>query len=162
MSWHADLQLEIAVEFQRLSTPHWERFEERAWRGLQFGYANWKEHGLWWRKTTVGRRYFAKYARERAARLKRIVVGLRKCLGCGESFEVSAHRVARHRDAVCSTSCRGRARANIKKITIDGKAKTLTEWCGLYKKVPLKTAWLRIKRGWNVRKALTTPLRGAT
>jgi ribosomal protein L37AE/L43A len=158
--WHDELKLEIEVEFQRLSAPHWERIESWTWIGLQIGYRDWAEHGVWWRKTGAGKRYFAAYAKARATRLKRIIVGIRKCRGCGKPFHVSAYRVGRKRSNVCSPSCRGRSRQNIKRYTIDGKTRTLTEWCGL-RGVPLSRVWARMKRGWNVRDALNAPLRGA-
>lgn len=44
-------------------------------------------------------------------------------------------------------------------ITIEEKTKTLSEWCDYYGVVPASVVGRRLKRGWEVKQALTAPLR---
>jgi hypothetical protein len=50
-------------------------------------------------------------------------------------------------------------RRNNVRIEYDGNTHTLAEWAELYK-IPYKTFWARINRGWDIGKALAIPSRG--
>lgn len=151
--WHELLSLEIEREFRRLCPPQFEIVQNALWVDRQYGDRRWKDHSQWWRKTTAGRRYDRELHRDRATRLKALKVEIRRCVACGKDFEVSAYRIARNRANVCSTTCRGRSRSNIKRITIDGETKTLGEW-SQGKGLKMSTVWMRMSRGWDVRRAL--------
>ena len=51
-------------------------------------------------------------------------------------------------------NCRNKRNNHL--ITIDGETKTLTEWCDIYD-APYSRTSIRIKKGWDAVKALTTP-----
>lgn len=157
MTWHEDLSLEVAVEFRRVLGGTWDRIEEALWQQRHVEHANWAEHGSWWRKTAAGRRYQREYERSRVAKLKTVTVAVRACVACGKTFELSAARHVRGRDRVCSVECRGAARRNIETVTIDGESMPLARWAERYG-VPLGTVWMRRKRGWDVERALKTPM----
>ena len=157
MTWHEDIGLEVRVEFRRLSDLHWDRTEDCLQVRWHESQAGWAEHGQWWRKTAKGRRHAAAYAKKRAARLKRVVVAVRGCTGCGKPFEVTAFTRERKRGRVCSLECRGRSRKNIETVTMRGASRPLARWCE-ESGVALKTAFARIKRGWDAERAVFTPV----
>lgn len=156
MSWHEPtLRLEIAVEFQRLAPVHWDSMEEALWQRRHRELAAWAEHGQWWRKTTAGRARMKVGQQRRTAAAKKRTVGVRVCTGCHKTFAVSAYRVGRGHDRVCSTACRGASRSNIERYTIGTETMTLTEWADRHG-VKMSTIWKRIKKmGWTVERAVT-------
>jgi hypothetical protein len=157
MTWHEDLSLEVYVEFQKLQTPHWARFEERLWIARHVEKAAWAEHGLWWRKTTAGKKYFREFSIQRRAFLKTQIVATRACIACGKLFQLDGTQVRNGRGRVCSTRCKGASRGNIELVTIDGVKMPLARWCEKYG-VQLKTVCQRRKRGWDIRRAIMTPV----
>jgi hypothetical protein len=162
MTWDTEtLQLEIAVEFQRFTPQPYDALVERFWRARQYTDRNWGDYGQWWRKTTAGKKYFREYSQRRAALLKSIELEIRWCVACGKEFTVTAYQAQRKRGRVCSTECRGAARKNIKRHTINGQTKTLTEWCAEFG-VKLQTACRRIGLGWPIEAAVgAVPRRAA-
>jgi hypothetical protein len=158
MTWDLELlSLEVAVEFARMRIGAWDRIEEQVWTIQQFAAEGVREKDRWWAKTARGRLYSAEYRRAHEAALKAAIVAVRACVACGKPFELSAYREQRARDRVCSTQCRGAARRNIERVVIGGLSKTLTDWADHYG-LPLGTVWMRRKRGWDVERALKTPL----
>lgn len=157
MSWHEELSLEIEVEFQRLAGSTYSRIEDVLWTYRQQSAAGWSEFGQWWRKTTAGRRYH----RERQARLARakqsVVVAVRWCASCKKPFDVTMYRAERGHDRVCSPECRGAARKNVESVDIDGRRMPLARWAE-ESGIGLKTIWARLKRGWDPKRAVFTPL----
>jgi hypothetical protein len=153
--WHELLSIEIAREFQPPNGLLYDRVCEAIWRRLQGASRRWTDHGKWWRRS-YGRKYARNYQRERASLLKKVVVAIRGCTACGRPFEVSAYREQRGRVRVCSVECRGGARRNIATVDIDGTKKSLSAWAKEFE-LPLATVWARIKRGWDIKKALQTP-----
>lgn len=153
MTWHDELSTEVEVEFQRLCPRPFDRITDALWQASLVDH--WSGYGLWWRRT-VGLGYVREYQRARIARLKTTFVAVRGCVACGKPFELSAYRHSRGRDRVCSMECRGAARRNIELVAIGGVSKTLTRWAEEYG-VPLGTVWMRIKRGWEVERALSAP-----
>jgi hypothetical protein len=153
MAWHANISLEVAVEFRRLSFRTWDVVEDKLWSIRHAEHAAWADHGQWWRRTAIGRRYAREYSRKRATRLKAVVVAVRGCVACGKPFEVTAYGVARKRARVCSVECRGRARKNIQLITIGHESLPLATWAER-RGLKLSTVWARVKRGWPITTAL--------
>lgn len=159
MAWHEDLSLEIVVEFIGLSGTAWSRTEDCLWIRRQAEHVAWAEHGSWWRKTVVGKRYQSAYSKSRRRRLKKVVVAVRACVSCGKAFELTAARREHGRDRTCSApECRGGLRRNIEMVTIDGESMPLVRWAKRYG-VSLGTVWARRKRGWDLRTALTHHVR---
>lgn len=156
MAWHEDLALEVYVEFQRLTGIAYERYENTLWYIRKYADFEWAEHGKWWRKTTVGRRYFREWQAKKAALLKSSIVAIRGCIACGKPFELNAYREQRGRDRVCSNECRGAARQNIKLVTIGGRSMPLVRWAEEHG-LAITTVWARIDRGWTVERAVSTP-----
>lgn len=154
--WHELLPLEIELEFKRLCPPQFDIVQNALWQNRQYDDRRWTEFARWWKTTTAGRRYDRELHREKATRLKAIKVEIRTCIACGRDFEVSAYRISRNRTKVCSTGCKARCRSNIKRITIDGVTKTLSEW-SLAKGLKMQTVWMRLSRGWDIRRALGMP-----
>lgn len=158
MSFHEALAIEVAVEFRILEGGvHWDRVEDGFWLRRQREHAAWSEHGQWWRKTTQGRRYGREFQRGRMARLRGHVVAVAGCKGCGKPFERTAYDVARDRGRVCSAECRGRARGNIETVRIGNESMPLARWAERYG-VALATVWKRRKLGWDLQRALMTPV----
>jgi hypothetical protein len=157
MAWHEDLPIEVAVEFQRLTPTLTEFVESALWVRCQYGNRAWSDHSRWWRSTAAGKRYLKEYQRKRTERLQRTTAAIRGCVSCGKLFELTAYRQERRRDRVCSPQCRGAARRNIEQVTVDGRSQSLARWAKEYG-LPLGTVWARIKRGWDVQRALTTPV----
>lgn len=158
MSFHEALPLEIAVEFAALAGGSlWDRIEDGLWLRRLREHASWAEHGQWWRKTALGKRYDRDYARTRAKRLQRVVVAVAVCKGCGKPFERTAYAATRKQGRVCSVECRGRARKNIDMVTIGRESLPLARWAERYG-IDLKTVCRRRKLGWSVMQALSTPV----
>ena len=49
-----------------------------------------------------------------------------------------------------------RNKRNNRMETVNNQTKSLTEWCEIYKK-DYDLVWMRLKRGWPVERALSTP-----
>ena len=159
MSFHDAAALEVALMFQDLSGGggrYWLRVEDALWLRRQREHAAWAEHGQWWRKTSIGKRYEREYKRSQRALLRKRVVAIAGCKGCGKPFERTAYDLARRRGRVCSVECRGRARSNIELVRIGREAMPLARWAERYG-LDLKTVCARRARGWDVLRALQTP-----
>lgn len=157
MSFHDALGLEIYLEFEQLSAGLWARVEDALWIRQQHERAAWSEHGQWWRRTTLGKRRSREAQIRRYGQLRKVVVAVAVCKGCGKPFERTAYDAARRRGRVCSIKCRGRARQNIKLVRIGGEALPLARWAERYG-IALKTVCKRIKMGRTVVEAVTTPV----
>jgi len=156
MTWGELMPLEVAAEFRRLMGFPYEHVENALFNAYKYQESAWAEHGQWWRRTTRGKAYLREYGVERVKRMKATTVAVRGCASCGKPFAVSAYRVERGRDRVCSPECRGSARKNIQRITIGGQSMPLVRWAeknGL----ALRTVWARVSRGWAVERAISTP-----
>jgi hypothetical protein len=143
----------IRSEIGRFAPNYWDAVCEEYFRKTRRRFVGWAEHGLWWAKTTKGKAYNAQFKRKRSAVLKAILRGEKKCAACGKLFPVSEYKKRRGRDIVCSAQCRAKLRKNIVLHEIDGERKTLSDWCR-GTGVKLKTAYIRLKRGWTVRRAV--------
>lgn len=145
---------EIEAMFARLSRmPPWTLYEEVVWRKQLV----WADYGKYWRTTPEGRAYFRRFTREYHQRLKSEIVEVVECKACRKPFARTAYHVMRKRGRVCSRSCRGRARGNIKLITIEGESLTLTAWAARHG-LKLATVHRRIVvLGWSLERALRTP-----
>lgn len=153
MSWHELLRLEIENEFMRLGQPQYDVVVNALWINRQYNDTRWATYGSWWRTTSIGKRYNREYSKSRTKLLKTIDVEIRTCATCGNEFTVTAAQIAHRRGVVCSPECRGAARKNIAVHEIDGQKLTLTQWAQR-RGLQLRTVWARLRRGWDIRKAL--------
>lgn len=88
------------------------------------------------------------------------------CEEYGISLSVVRYRINQgmsHEEAITTPVRQGRflrsANGNqVSAIEIDGEARPLLEWCKFYG-MKYRVAYCRIALGWNVKKALTTPIR---
>lgn len=145
---------EIEAMFARLSRmPPWTLYEEVVWRKQLV----WADYGKYWRTTPEGRDYFRRFTREYHQRLRSEVVEVVPCKGCRKPFARTAYDVMRKRGRVCSRACSGRARTNIKLITIGNESLTLTAWAARAG-LELGTVHRRMNAlGWDLERALRTP-----
>lgn len=98
-----------------------------------------------------------RFRREWHERLRSEVVEVVPCKGCRKPFARTAYDVMRKRGWVCSRACSGRARGNIKVITIEGESLTLTAWAARHG-LKLATVHRRIAvLRWSLERALRTP-----
>jgi hypothetical protein len=160
MAWHEDLRVEIAVEFQRLSSPPWD--EESIWRAIQVGRIRWQEIPSWFAKTTIGRRLKADYAAHYRALLRRTMVAVRWCATCRKPFDVTAFRYwfGHGNDRTCSRRCAGQLASRLSghalMVRIGKDERPLTEWCAL-KGISYRTVRSRMNRGMKAHEALRAP-----
>jgi hypothetical protein len=158
MRWHPDLHLEIAAEFRALDggSP-WARIEE--WFHVRKFYKlrHWASYAQWWKKTTAGKRFNREWMRRKRALLRSVVVGLSKCTVCGREYErrATAKQTRRTCSRSCATTLRNAGTSHF--VTIDGRTKSLTQWA-LEHGIGQTTLHYRLKRGMNIRDALTAPL----
>lgn len=159
MSWHPAISIEIAVEFRRLEgSALWDQIEEFVHIGKLIKRREWALYGKWYKKTTAGKRGRREWIKRKRAILRAIVVGIGKCVVCGRGYERKA--TDRKGRSTCSRACRGHlAHALTDPLyTIDGKTKTIRAWMLHYGQKPM-TVGYRLRKGWNIRAALTTPAR---
>lgn len=151
------LRLEVEAEFRRLQrAPHWERIADAFWLETRKRFVDWSEHGQWWRRTRAGKTYQRDYAKQSAIAAQQVMVAIVACESCGQLFRRSLYQQRRGHGRVCSAACRGRARTNVEMVAIDGRSLPLSRWAEQYG-IALGTVWARIKRGWDVQRALSTP-----
>ena len=159
MSWHEDLRLEIAVEFQRLSTANWALYEERLFRSILVGAVKWKAMPVWFWKTPAGRRVSRESSRRNTEMLQRTIVATRGCAHCGKPFGLTAYREAKGHGRTCSRTCASalsqRTSGNTVMVKIGKETRSLVEWCRA-RKLSYRCVRSRMMRGASVVEALAT------
>lgn len=156
MRWHPDLALEIAAEFRALDggVP-WDRIEDWCYVARLYQERQWSNYGKWWHKTTAGKRYIREWRRQNRALLRATVIGIGKCVVCGGGYERRPTDSKGKR--TCSRACRSIGfNGNVRFVVIDGVRKSLTAWARQYG-INQSTLSRRLKRGMNIREALTAP-----
>lgn len=157
MRWHPDLSLEIAAEFRALDgRVPWDRIEDWYHIAKLYKKRHWANYSKWWRKTTAGKRCARDGMRRKRVRLRAMIIGVGKCIVCGRAYERRA--IDRKEKRTCSRSCRTTEfSGNAHFVVIDGVRKSLAAWARHYG-LKQPTLHYRLKRGMNIREALTAPL----
>jgi hypothetical protein len=157
VSWHEHLDLEIAAEFRRLEGGlFWAYAEELGHIRKLIKRREWATYAKWWKKTTAGKKCHRDWIKRKRAKLREIVVGIGKCRVCGHGFERKA--TDRKDRSTCSRVCRAHLAHAITDpvVTIDGRTGTIHA-LALHYGVKHMTVNYRLRKGWNLREALTTP-----
>lgn len=161
MAWHEDLRLEIAVEFERLSSASWD--EESIWRAIQVGRIRWRELPKWFARTAIGRRLARISAANHRALLKRTLLAVRWCASCRTPFTITAFRYwfGHGTDRTCSRRCAGRLASrnsgHALMVRIGKEERPMMEWCAI-KGISYRTVRSRMNRGMMAHDALRVPV----
>lgn len=163
MSWHMDIDLEIACEFIALQpVPLWAFVENWYHVGKLYKLRQWAQYSRWWRKTKPGKRCGREWMAKRRAFLRAQVVGYGKCSECGKLYERHAllGRFGHSDRTTCSRSCQQK-KGNAERgflVTIGSEARSIKQWCEAYG-VPHSRVLFRVKKlGWDLHRALTEPV----
>lgn len=158
MSWHEALSLEVAAMFRPLEGGnHYDRLENAMWLGrlLQQERERVRHRDRW--SSAVHRAYFRIMRRAWRARARKTVVAVRCCPICARMYEVTHFARAEGKTMACSSACRRLATGKWPLYRIGREQNTAAGWAKRYG-VEVGTVASRLKRGWDIEKALTTPI----
>jgi len=150
---HCRIKEEVYEEFRRLQGNAWDSMSRTLYQYMEENKRRWAEHGQWWRKTVVGKKYESDYAAKRNKAHQDSFACFCVCQACGKKFSVSRYKVRRGHTRTCSVECRGSSRKNIKIYDVCGERGTLSALAERHG-IKMATAWARINRGWTVERAL--------
>ena len=174
MTWNEELTIELVSKGERFEATHLQVEIAATFAAHEHGWTIWDHvamHEKAFREVHLGRtreRFQrsldtrgitrAQYDTQRFRTDKKIVVTSAVCEECGTEFDVTKYRGDRGNISLCSRACVSRRahrlkRENARHYEIDGVSLTLAEWCRR-RNIGFHVAWQRIRRGWDIRRAL--------